>query len=110
MAEHAEVFISGTTRDLEVHCSGQESLDVREASRLQMRLYLARALVAKGKNLRDDSLREFENIVGSLGLGDDARLLLDGIGRTTEDSNLLGIVESMSHYLDREKKISRSGT
>jgi hypothetical protein len=40
---------------------GRGSLDVREASRLQMRLYLARALVAKGKNLRDDSLREFEN-------------------------------------------------
>ena len=75
-----------------------------------MRLYLALALVAKGKNLRDNSLREFENIVSSQDLGDDARLLLDGIGRTTEDSNLPGIVEAISHYLDREKKISRSGS
>jgi hypothetical protein len=35
--------------------------DVREASRLQMRLYLARALVAKNKNLRDDSLTDLRH-------------------------------------------------
>jgi hypothetical protein len=55
-------------------------------------------------------LREFENIVSSEGLGDDARLLLDGIGRTTKDSSLPGIVEAMNHYVEGEKKISRSGS
>jgi hypothetical protein len=80
-------------------------LDVKETSRLQMRLYLARALVAKAKKLRDDSLTAFENIVSSHGLGDDARLLLDGIGRTTEDPNLPTIVKTVNHYLDGEKDV-----
>jgi hypothetical protein len=80
-------------------------LDVRETSRLQMRLYLARALVAKAKKLRDNFITDFENIVRSQGLGDDAKLLLDEIGRTTEDPNLPTMVKTVNHYLDGEKDV-----
>jgi RNA polymerase subunit RPABC4/transcription elongation factor Spt4 len=76
---------------------------VREASRSEIRVYLARAIIAKNKDLRKDSLTHLEKIVKSEDLYDDARLLLDGIGRTTQNPNLPGIVETVSSYLTREK-------
>jgi RNA polymerase subunit RPABC4/transcription elongation factor Spt4 len=77
--------------------------NVREASRSEIRLYLARAVIAKNKDLRNDSLTHLEKIIASEDLYDDARLLLDGIGRTTQNPNLPGIVETVSSYLTREK-------
>jgi hypothetical protein len=70
-----------------------------------MRLHMARALVAKDMHIRDESLRELEKIVTSQDLSDDARMLLDRIGRTTEDSNLSAIVKAVNHYLDGEKNV-----
>ena len=77
--------------------------DIREATRSKIRLYLARALIAKDKDLREDSLKTIEKLVTSADLDDDVRLLLDGVGRTTEDPNLAGVVDTVSTFLAREK-------
>jgi hypothetical protein len=79
--------------------------NVREASRSKIRLYLTRAIIAKNKDSRNDSLRALEKIVTSENLYDDGRLLLDGIGRTTQNPNLPSIVDTVSSYLAREKNI-----
>lgn len=77
--------------------------NIREATRSKIRLYLACALIAKDKDLRENSLKTIENLVTSADLDDDVRLLLDGIGRTTEDPNLPGVVDTVSSFLAREK-------
>jgi hypothetical protein len=81
----------------------------REAYRSQIRLYLARALVAKDQNLRDDSLAKFAQITIVKGLKEDAQVLLDGISGTVEDPSLQGIADTISSYLAtaQEKYASR---
>jgi hypothetical protein len=81
--------------------------NVREASRSKMRLYLTRAIIAKNKDLRNDSLRALEKIVTSENLYDDGRLLIDGIGRTTQNPNLASIVDTVSSYTDCQKSFPK---
>jgi hypothetical protein len=80
--------------------------NLREASRSKMRLYLTRAIIAKSKDLRNNSLRALEKIVTSENLYDDVGLLLDGMGRTTQNPNLPSIVKMVSSDLAREKKVA----
>jgi hypothetical protein len=79
--------------------------DVRDANRSQIRLYLARAIIANDKGLRDDSLGEFEKIVTAQNLYDDARLLLDAVARTTQNPNLPTIAAEVSNYLAGENNV-----
>lgn len=96
-------FLDGAIKQIEsVKVVNGPGANVREASRSEIRLYLARAVIAKNKDLRNDSLTHLEEIVTSEDLYDDARLLLDGIGRTTQNPDLPGIVETVSSYLTRE--------
>jgi hypothetical protein len=93
--------------------AGECEAKIREVSRSEIRLYLACAIIAKNKDLRNDSLRQFEKIVTSEKLYDDARLVLDGIGRTMQNPNLPDIAETISSYLNREEnaeKLAGAGT
>jgi hypothetical protein len=78
-------------------------VNLRDASRFRIRLCLARAIIAKDKDLRNDSVRELEKIVTSENLYDDARFLLDAVDRTTQNPNLPGVTATVSSYLVHEK-------
>jgi hypothetical protein len=95
-------FLDWAIKQIESKVVNGPRANDREASRSEIRLYLARAIIAKNKDLRNDSLTHLEKIVTSEDLSDDARLLLDGIGRTTQNPNLPDIVETVSSYLTRE--------
>ena len=78
--------------------------EIRQASRSEIRLYLARALIAKNKDSQN-SLIHLQEIAMSkdLDLCDDTRMLLDEIGRATQNPILLSIVKTGSSYLHCEK-------
>jgi hypothetical protein len=78
--------------------------EIRQASRSEIRLYLARALIAKNTDSQN-SLIHLQEIAMSkdLDLCDDTRMLLDEIGRATQNPILLSIVKTGSSYLHCEK-------
>jgi hypothetical protein len=82
------------------------SATARDINRSEIRLYLACAIIAKNEDLRNGFLRELEKIVMSEKLYDDTRLLLDGIGRTTQTPNLPSILKTVSSFLARGKNPS----
>jgi hypothetical protein len=80
---------------------------VRQASRSAIRLYLARALVAKDQSFRDDSLAKFAQIIAARDLNDDAQMALDGLSRMIKDPDLQGIVTKAANDLQKAKPGAR---
>jgi hypothetical protein len=76
----------------------------REATRSQIRLCLARALIVKDSNSRKDSLVNFSHLATANDLKEDAQRLLDGISKITageegQPANLKGILDQASENL-----------
>jgi len=77
----------------------------RNDIRSQVRLLLARALVAKDSVVRESSLKEIARItVVNANLSDDTEQLFDSIVQATGDANLQQIVDSARKCLTLEKK------
>jgi hypothetical protein len=80
----------------------------REGVRSQVRLHLARALVARDPVAQESSLREIARItVSNPDLNDDTEQLFDTIVQSTSDANLRQIVDTARNWLTLEKKHSR---
>jgi hypothetical protein len=76
----------------------------REATRSQIRLCLARALIVKDSNSRKDSLVNFSHLATANDLKEDAQRLLDGISKITageegQPANLKRILDQASENL-----------
>jgi hypothetical protein len=77
----------------------------RDEVRSQVRLLLARALVARDPAVRESSLKEIARItVVNANLNDDTEQLFDTIVQSTGDANLRQIVDSARKCLTLEKK------
>jgi hypothetical protein len=77
----------------------------RDEIRSEVRLLLARALVAKDPAVRESSLKEIARItVVNANLNDDTEQLFDSIVQSTGDASLQQIVDSARKCLTLEKK------
>jgi hypothetical protein len=77
----------------------------RDEIRSEVRLLLARALVAKDPAVRESSLKEIARItIVNANLNDDTEQLFDTIVQSVGDANLQQIVDSARKCLTREKK------
>ncbi len=77
----------------------------RDEIRSEVRLLLARALVAKDPAARESSLKEIARItVVNANLNDDTEQLFDSIVQSTGDANLQPIVDSARKCLTLERK------
>jgi hypothetical protein len=77
----------------------------RDEIRSEVRLLLARALVAKDPAVRESSLKEIARItVVNANLNDDTEQLFDSIVQNIADANLQQIVDSARKCLTLEKK------
>jgi hypothetical protein len=77
----------------------------RDEIRSEVRLLLARALVAKDSAVRESSLKEIARItVVNANLNDDTDQLFDSIVQSTGDASLQQIVDSARKCLTLEKK------
>lgn len=83
------------------------SYRARQASRAAIRLYMARALVAKDQLLRDDSLAKFVQVTALRDLNDDAQMALDGLSRTVTAPDLQSIVTKATNNLQTVKPAAR---
>jgi hypothetical protein len=80
----------------------------RDGLRSQVRLLLARALVAKDPAARATSLKEIARItVSNPDLNDDTEQLFDTIVQSTGNANLREIVDTARNFLALEKQSSR---
>jgi hypothetical protein len=80
----------------------------RDGLRSQVRLLLARALVAKDPAARATCLNEIARItVSKPDLNDDTEQLFDTIVQSTGDANLRQIVDTARNFLALEKQSSR---
>lgn len=82
----------------------------RDALRSQIRLFLARALVAKDRLVQESSLKEIARICAvNQDLGDDTEHLFDGVARNMADADLRTVLDTAHNYLTllKEKPGSR---
>jgi hypothetical protein len=106
---------SSKTSDKDVaDCLGTLARDVvttnREGLRTQIRLFLARALIAKDRSAQDNSLQEIARICAvNQALRDDTEELFDGVARNMPDAALQKALGTAHHYLTllKEKPASR---
>jgi hypothetical protein len=82
----------------------------RDGLRSRIRLFLARALIAKDRSIQEDSLKEIAQICAvNQSLGDDTEELFDGLARNMADADLRTVVDKAHSYLTtlKEKPGSR---
>jgi hypothetical protein len=82
----------------------------RDGLRTQIRLFLARALIAKDRSVQEDSLKEIARICAvNRDLEDDTEGLFDGVTRNMADADLRKVLDTAHNYLTllKEKPASR---
>jgi hypothetical protein len=82
----------------------------RDGLRTQIRLFLARALIAKDRSVQEDSLKEIARIcTANRDLEDDTEGLFDGVTRNLADAELRKVLDTAHNYLTllKEKPASR---
>jgi hypothetical protein len=91
------------TQKMAQDIANEARVAAREAIRSQIRLCLARALIVKDSNSRNDSLINFSHLASANDLKEDAQRLLDGISKITagegHPANLKGILDQASENL-----------
>jgi hypothetical protein len=96
------------TQEMVQHIAKEAADAAREATRSQIRLCLARALITKDSNSRKDSLVNFSQFATANNLKQDAQRLVDGILKIIasdygQSANLKGILDQASENLVANK-------